>query len=105
MRVRSQALYTCAVALYSLIADVPVDANLEKALSPVVDPIVQYIVSTPVLATPLARLLGVNSQLVSCCRVAPHAPWLECGTVHSVGQILSRTDHGKTSSQSLFYSS
>ena len=48
----------------NLIADVPVDASIEQALSPVVDPIVQYIVSTPALATPLAKLLGVDSQLV-----------------------------------------
>ena len=53
-----------AVALDNLIADVPVDASIEQALSPVVDPIVQYIVSTPALATPLAKLLGVDSQLV-----------------------------------------
>ena len=54
-----------AVALDTLIADIPVDANLEKALSPIINPVVQYIVSTPALATPLASLLGVNSQLVS----------------------------------------
>ena len=53
-----------AVALDNLIADVPVDASIEQALSPVVNPIVQYIVSTPALATPLAKLLGVDSQLV-----------------------------------------
>ena len=58
-----------AVSLDTLIADVPVDATLEKALSPVINPIVQYIISTPALATPLARLLGVNSQLVSCCKL------------------------------------
>ena len=53
-----------AVALDNLIADVPVDASIEQALSPVVNPIVQYIVSTPALATPLAKLLGVDSKLV-----------------------------------------
>lgn len=52
------------MALDNLIASVPLDANLEKALSPILDPVVQYIVSTPALATPLAKLLGVNSQLV-----------------------------------------
>lgn len=55
-----------AVALDTLIADVPVGGSLEKALSPVIDPIMQYIISTPALATPLATLLGVDSQLVSC---------------------------------------
>ena len=57
-----------AVALDTLIANVPVDANLEKALSPVIDPIVQYVISTPALATPLAGLLGVDSQLVRARR-------------------------------------
>ena len=53
-----------AVALDNLISDVPVDASIEQALSPVVNPVVQYIVSTPALATPLAKLLGVDSKLV-----------------------------------------
>ena len=53
-----------AVALDNLIADVPVDASIEQALSPVVNPIVQYIVSTPALAIPVAKLLGVDSKLV-----------------------------------------
>lgn len=65
-----------AVALDTLIADIPVDANLEKALSPIIDPVVQYIVSTPALATPLAGLLGVNSQLVSCWTPASAHPAL-----------------------------
>ena len=64
----SRAFLLFAVALDNLIANVPLDANFEKALSPILDPVVQYIVSTPALATPLAKLLGVNSQLVRACK-------------------------------------
>ena len=63
-----------AVALDNLIADVPVDASIEQALTPVVNPIVQYIVSTPALATPLAKLLGVDSKLVSPLFLNPITP-------------------------------
>lgn len=61
-----ELLPVLTVALDNLIADVPMDADLQQALSPILNPIVQYIVSTPALATPLAHLLGVDSQLVSC---------------------------------------
>ena len=70
-----------AVALDTLIADVPVGGSLEKALSPVIDPIMQYIISTPALATPLATLLGVDSQLVSCLTPSLFTPYLMSSTV------------------------